>query len=149
MLGLNDAPIDVALDALLPVLGDQLMRHVVEHVRALGCHRAVLVTGGILSIFPLHAATYAPLAGEPATAPNGYRYACDDVAFTYTPSGLSLVVARATAQRQAQSGPACRAFVAGNPQLTPPGMRWRRSGYLPFAEWEARSDMARSDPPFA
>jgi CHAT domain-containing protein len=116
------------------------MRVVVEVVRQLGCQRAVLVAGGFLSVMPLHAASYLPLAGEPASAPGARRYACDDIDFTYTPSGLTLLAARATAQRQARQRPAQRALVVGNPQLTLRGERWApgSDSYLRFAEWEAQ-----------
>jgi CHAT domain-containing protein len=138
-LGWGETPLDVALDTLLPALGDDLMRVVTQIVRQLGCHRATLVAGGFLSVMPLHAATYPPLAGEPSTAPSGRRYACDDVAITYAPSGLTLLAARATAHRQAQAGPATQALAVGNPQLTRQSEPWAPgvNYYLPFAELEA------------
>ena len=108
-------PLDEALDALLPQLGEKLMKPVALLLRQLGLHRATLVAGGFLSVMPLHAATYPPLEGEPATAPGGRRYACDDIAYTYAPSGLTLLNARATARKQIQAGPARRALMAGNP----------------------------------
>ncbi len=153
-LGWGETPLDQALDALLPQLGDDLMRVVTQVVRQLGCHRAVLVAGGFLSVMPLHAASYAPLLGEPASAPGGRRYACDDVAFTYAPSGLTLLAARAKARRQAQAGPARRALVVGNPQLTGKNEPWTPGSayYLRFAEWEAQRVAALAGariPPFA
>ncbi len=152
-LGWGETPLDEALDALLPRLGDDLMSAVVSVARQLGCQRAVLIAGGFLSVMPLHAATYPPLAGEPASAPDGRRYVCDDIAITYAPSGLTLLAARATAQRQARQGPAQRALVVGNPQLTRRGERWAPGSdyYLRFAEWEAHRVAALAGqrvPPF-
>lgn len=128
-----------ALDELLPQLGDRLMRHVVALAREAGCQRIVLVPSGYLSVLPLHAATYAPMAGERETAPDGRRYACDDLAITYAPSGLTLLDARRTAMRQRRAGKARRLFIAGNPQLTPEGQPWTpvTPHYLRYAEWEA------------
>jgi CHAT domain-containing protein len=130
-----------ALDELLPQLGDQLMRYVVAMARDSSCQRVVLVPSGYLSVLPLHAATYAPLDGEPATAPEGRRYACDDLAITYAPSGLTLLDAHEAAAHQRREGPARQIFIAGNPQLTLKDQSWtpQDRGYLRYAEWEART----------
>lgn len=141
------------LDALLPALGDALMRRVISLLHERSCSHAILVSSGYLSVLPLHAACYAPLAGEVATATADRRYACDDVAITYTPSGAALLDARAAAARQRRAGPARRLFVAGNPQLSAPGEPWTRAtrGYLPYAEWEARrvAEIAAAHTPLA
>jgi CHAT domain-containing protein/tetratricopeptide (TPR) repeat protein len=129
-----------ALDALLPALGDRLMGRVASMLRVCGCHRAVLIPSGYLSVLPLHAASYPPLAGEPSTAPTGRRYACDDLAITYAPSGLTWLNARQTASQQRRVGAPKTLFVAGNPQLTSQDQPWTMASahYLRYAEWEAR-----------
>jgi CHAT domain-containing protein/tetratricopeptide (TPR) repeat protein len=150
-LGRDARQLVKALDALLPQLGERLMREVVRQVRACGCDRAVLVPSAYLGVLPLHAASYAPLADEPATAPDGRRYACDDVTLAYAPSGLIYRDARQTAMRQARSARAQRVFVAGNPHLTGQTETWTKEnkGFLRFAEWEAHrvAELARQCSP--
>jgi CHAT domain-containing protein len=136
-VGWGPTPLDQALDALLPALGDRLMRRVAELARGLELRRAVLVPGGFLAVLPLHAASYLPLSPADApTAPNGRRYACDDLAITYAPSGAAYAESRAAAERL---GRPKRGFVVGNPQLSGAGHRWAQGmrGYLPFAAQEA------------
>jgi CHAT domain-containing protein len=143
----NTTPLPVALDVLLPELGRLLMRPVAELARAMRVQRIVLVPGGMLSVLPLHAATYAPLAPDAArTAHGGRRYACDDLLLTYAPSGDAYVTAGAAARNAAdrysadRGGPR-RGLVVGNPQLTAPGRPWgpNSDGYLPFAASEAEA----------
>jgi CHAT domain-containing protein len=136
----NTTPLDRALDDLLPELGDRLMRSVVGVARGMGAWRAVLVAGGMLSVLPLHAATYAPLAAEDmTTAPGGRRYACDDLAITYAPSGDLLVSVRETRAKRERQGKPSRGFVVGNPKLTPAGAAWTAEtrSYLRYAQDEA------------
>jgi len=55
-----------------------------------GRDSAVLVSGGLLGLLPLHAARTAD-----TTRPTGYRYVLDDVAVSYTPNARALTAARA------------------------------------------------------
>jgi CHAT domain-containing protein len=143
IMGLQDEALDQALDVLLPLLGKQVMRPVVQQARVMGARRVILVPGGLFAALPLHAAAYTPLLPvDIPTAPDGLRYACDDLLITCTPSGTAYLYAYA---RQKPCLSLTSGFVVGNPMLVPDGHPWdhRVRGYLPYAEREARSVAAR------
>ncbi len=140
IIGQESMALNEILDALLPALGERLMRRVVRVARELGAKSMVVVPGRFLAVLPLHAAMYKPLvSSEKPTAPGGRRYACDDLLISYTPGGATYLATRTAVQ---QRGKLKHGFVVGNPKQTPAwesqwkeGMRY----YLPYAAREAAS----------
>jgi hypothetical protein len=107
----------VVLDNLTRWLWDEAMGAVVRTVQP--ATEAVLVAGGLLGLFPLHAAWT-----DDTSAPTGRHYAMDDLALSYVPNARSL-----TAARERAAGRANRLVAITDPSPIP----------LPFATMEARA----------
>ena len=75
-------------------LWEPLMRPVVERLQAQRATQAVLIPCGLLGFLPLH------IARTPDEERSlGYRYAMDNIQFTYSPNAMSLKAARYTCQQ--------------------------------------------------
>lgn len=70
------------------------MAPLISHLQQNNLSKAILIPTGYLSYLPLHAAWTLD-----TTKPNGRRYACDDIQFTYAPNALSLDAARTVANQ--------------------------------------------------
>ncbi|OLP17409.1 hypothetical protein BST81_16585 [Leptolyngbya sp. 'hensonii'] len=83
-----------AIDSVTRQLWEPLMQPVVSHLRSQNYNQAILISTGVLSFFPLHAAWT-----EDLTTPTGRYYALDAIHFTYSPNALSLQFAHEIAER--------------------------------------------------
>ena len=83
-----------AIDEVTHQLWNVMMDPLISHLQQNNLSKAILIPTGYLSYLPLHAAWTSD-----TTKPNGRRYACDDIQFTYTPNVLSLNSARSIANQ--------------------------------------------------
>ncbi len=73
-------------------LWDSFMEPLLPEIKSYS--RVVLIPTGLMSLFPLHAAAVAD-----DSQPSGYRYALDEMVFSYAPNARSIAVARTVAER--------------------------------------------------
>ena len=81
-----------AVDDVTHQLWNVMMAPLISHLQQNNLSKAILIPTGYLSYLPLHAAW----TTDP-TQPNGRRYACDGIQFTYAPNALSLKAGRTIA----------------------------------------------------
>jgi CHAT domain-containing protein len=91
--------LDESLTQILPVLGERVIRPVVDRLRRSGIRRIALVPNGPLALLPLHA------AGEPTLL--------DSFTVSYAPNAASLVAARH--ERRSRRGGVPHIVGVGNP----------------------------------
>jgi CHAT domain-containing protein/tetratricopeptide (TPR) repeat protein len=118
------ASFETSLNALLALVGEQLMAPLAEHLQRLRATGVVLLAGPPLSLLPLHAAA----RSGPGQAP-----LLDGLDVSYAPSARVLIAARKAAETRASRPPA----IAGvaNPD-----------GTLPFATAELHAAAAHFPP---
>lgn len=83
-----------AIDQGTRQLWQPLMLPLINHLQQHNFQQAILISTGLLSFLPLHAAWV-----EDSTAPTGRYYALDAIHFTYAPNARSLSTAQEIAQR--------------------------------------------------
>jgi CHAT domain-containing protein len=109
---MGDASLEIALDNLLPLLGDKIMRPIAEALKPLGTLDVTLIPCGRLALFPLHAAEY--------RVDDQTRRFMDDFTVTYTPSARALNSCRAGSNGVADQSP--KLLGVGNPLPLPKGV---------------------------
>lgn len=85
--------LSTALDTALPLLGEQLIGPLAAQLRTMGAQGVTLIPTGLLSLLPLHAATY-DVDGQT-------RCLLDEFDVAYTPSARVLATAQQEQQRRA------------------------------------------------
>ncbi|WP_152556121.1 CHAT domain-containing protein, partial [Chloroflexus sp. MS-G] len=94
-----------ALETALPLLGEHLIAPVAQRLRTLNATGVTLIPTGLLSLLPLHAATY--------TVNGASRCLLDEFDVAYAPSARVLSIAQREQQRRAAKG--VRLAGVGNP----------------------------------
>jgi CHAT domain-containing protein len=97
--------LSAALTTALPLLGERLLASIAQRLRELGAAGVTLIPTGLLSLLPLHAATY--VVGETS------RCLLDEFDVAYAPSARVLATAQREQQRRATG--ALRLAGVGNP----------------------------------
>ncbi|ABQ89429.1 conserved hypothetical protein [Roseiflexus sp. RS-1] len=97
--------LETALAMALPILGERLIAPLAQRLRALNATGVTLVPTGLLSLLPLHAATY--------RIDGSSRSLLDEFDVAYAPSARVLAIAQREQQRRAAKG--VRLAGVGNP----------------------------------
>ena len=109
--------LSAALDSALPLLGEQLIAPLAAQLRAMGAHGVTLIPTGLLSLLPLHAATY--------TVDDHTHCLLDEFDVAYAPSARVLSTAQREYERRATGAP--RLAGVGNPLPGTATGIWARS----------------------
>ena len=102
---LGGEALTTALETALPLLGEHLIAPVAQRLRTLNATGVTLIPAGLLSLLPLHAATY--------TVDSASRCLLDEFDVAYAPSARVLSIAQREQQRRAAKG--VRLAGVGNP----------------------------------
>jgi CHAT domain-containing protein len=102
---LGGEALTTALETALPLLGEHLIAPVAQRLRTLNATGVTLIPTGLLSLLPLHAATY--------TVNGASRCLLDEFDVAYAPSARVLSIAQREQQRRAAKG--VRLAGVGNP----------------------------------
>jgi CHAT domain-containing protein len=102
---LGGETLETALEMTLPILGERLIAPLAQRLRALNATGVTLIPTGLLSLLPLHAATY--------TVNGASRCLLDEFDVAYAPSARVLAIAQREQQRRAAKG--VRLAGVGNP----------------------------------
>ncbi|WP_044232201.1 CHAT domain-containing protein [Chloroflexus sp. Y-396-1] len=97
--------LETALAMALPILGERLIAPLAQRLRALNATGVTLIPTGLLSLLPLHAATY--------MVDGASRCLLDEFDVAYAPSARVLAIAQREQQRRAAKG--VRLAGVGNP----------------------------------
>ncbi len=98
--------LETSLRKILPVLGAKLMSPLAKSLQKMGVHSVVLIPTGLLTLFPLHAASYQK---------NGQTvHFIDEFDVSYAQSAQALLAARSQLTERTQSVPVLSGV--GNPQ---------------------------------
>jgi CHAT domain-containing protein len=102
---LGGEALTTALETALPLLGEHLIAPVAQRLRTLNATGVTLIPTGLLSLLPLHAATY--------MVDGASRCLLDEFDVAYAPSARVLSIAQREQQRRAAKG--VRLAGVGNP----------------------------------
>jgi CHAT domain-containing protein len=97
--------LETALEMALLILGERLIAPLAQRLHALNATGVMLIPTGLLSLLPLHAATY--------TVDSASRCLLDEFDVAYAPSARVLAIAQREQQRRAAKG--VRLAGVGNP----------------------------------